>query len=216
MKSKAEKDGNAFHAHLDVPKDLPAGSALWVELELEGQPSATIDFPLSPASTSAPAPSSAQTYTVANVTLTLPAGWTLEKGSNPMRLAELHTNGDVNCIAAVSTAGGTVEANLERWKGQILDDAARPVTPKVETLTINGSTVTVMSASGVYRGMGTTPPEKDTTLLGAIIPSPAPNTPNTQLLFLKMTGPTKAVESVRPAFMTLVNSLKPASPTPTP
>jgi len=33
IKGKAEAEGDGWHAHADVPKPLPAGSKLWVEVE---------------------------------------------------------------------------------------------------------------------------------------------------------------------------------------
>lgn len=163
--------------------------------------------PVSPAATSGKdiAANIDGTYTVANITMALPKGWSVQSPKNPMRLMELHTGGEVNCIAALSSAGGTVQANLDRWKGQMLDESARPVTPQVDVLTINGLEVTVMSASGVYRGMGTTPPEKDTTLLGAIVKQA-----DDKHFFIKMTGPTKAMAANRPAFDLLIQSLRQA------
>ncbi|MEK7710956.1 MAG: hypothetical protein AAB341_03585 [Planctomycetota bacterium] len=35
VKAKAEKEGDAFHAHPETPDPLPAGSALWIELDTE-------------------------------------------------------------------------------------------------------------------------------------------------------------------------------------
>lgn len=50
VKAKAEiedpKDPTRWHTHAEVPKPLPAGSMLWIEIEAEGGKSAKGSFPL--------------------------------------------------------------------------------------------------------------------------------------------------------------------------
>jgi hypothetical protein len=46
IKGKAEAEGDGWHAHAEVPKPLPAGSKLWVEVETAKGEKHTIGFEL--------------------------------------------------------------------------------------------------------------------------------------------------------------------------
>jgi hypothetical protein len=46
IKGKAEAEGDGWHAHAEVPKPLPAGSKLWVEVETARGEKHTVGFDL--------------------------------------------------------------------------------------------------------------------------------------------------------------------------
>lgn len=46
MKAKADKEGDHWHAHAEVPKTLPSGSMLWVEVEAENKQRTLVSFDL--------------------------------------------------------------------------------------------------------------------------------------------------------------------------
>jgi hypothetical protein len=46
IKGKAEAEGDGWHAHAEVPKPLPAGSKLWVEVETAKGEKHTVGFEL--------------------------------------------------------------------------------------------------------------------------------------------------------------------------
>lgn len=46
VKSKAEPDGDQYHAHVEVPKSLPKDAQLWIEVEPEKGKKQKAGFPL--------------------------------------------------------------------------------------------------------------------------------------------------------------------------
>jgi hypothetical protein len=99
--------------------------------------------------------------------------------------------------------GGSVQANLDRWKGQMLAPSGRPTDAKVVKRTIRGLTVTTIDASGDYTGMGGPMASKsvqnNSRLLGAILEGPGGN------MFIKFTGPAKTVAANQAEFEQLLN-----------
>ncbi len=95
--------------------------------------------------------------------------------------------------------GGSVEANIDRWKGQF-----KPGDGKVTKLTVHGLSVTKLDISGEYSGMGGPmvqgPAKAGYRLLGAIVEGPGGN------LFIKFTGPVKTVTANQQKFDTFLSS----------
>lgn len=144
---------------------------------------------------------------VLGVSLTLPPGWKQNPPSSQMRLAEAVVNdasGDPAkaCVVVFSTAGGTVEENIARWSGQVLDAEGRPAVVKSESRTVGGMKATVTEFAGSFAGMGEGPRKPNWMLRGAIIETPA------GLLFIKMNGPAEQMNALAPAFATLIDSVK--------
>lgn len=48
--------------------------------------------------------------------------------------------------------GGTIEANVDRWKGQILGGDGKPAAANVTSGTVRGIRITIVDASGTYTG----------------------------------------------------------------
>jgi len=149
---------------------------------------------------------------VAGLKWTPPTGWKSE-GSRPMRAATYTvppTAGDsanAECVVYFfgSGQGGSVEANLDRWKGQMVGPDGKQAEAKIAKRTIHGLTVTTIDASGDYTGMGGPMAASKTTqsnfrLLGAIVEGPGGN------VFLKFTGPAKTIAANQPDFEKLLNS----------
>jgi hypothetical protein len=149
---------------------------------------------------------------VAGLKWTPPAGWKTE-GPRPMRAATYSvapTAGDTGSAECVvyffgSGQGGSVEANLERWKGQVVGVDGKPADAKIAKRTIHGMPVTTIDVSGDYTGMGgpmaaSKSVQSNYRLLGAIVEGPGGN------VFLKFTGPAKTIAASQPGFEKLLNS----------
>jgi len=150
---------------------------------------------------------------VAGLKWTTPTGWKTE-GPRPMRAATYTiapAAGDTTSAECVvyffgADQGGSVQANLDRWKGQVLAPGGKPAVAKIAKQTIHGLPVTTIDASGDYTGMGggmaSSKPvvQKNYRLLGAIIEGPGGN------VFVKFTGPAKTIAASHVAFEQLLNS----------
>jgi hypothetical protein len=152
---------------------------------------------------------------VAGLKWTAPPGWK-SQGARPMRAATYNVPGAAGNLDAGECAvyffgagqGGSVEANLERWKGQFKQTGGKPVTPTIKKRTIHNLHVTTIDAAGEYSGMGGPMAGGKTVmpgyrLLGAIVEGPAGN------VFVKFTGPAKTVSANERKFEQLLNSFEP-------
>ncbi|MEL6498782.1 MAG: hypothetical protein AAF937_06450 [Planctomycetota bacterium] len=141
--------------------------------------------------------------TVPGIAMTAPEGWTSVTPSNNMRLAQFET-GDV--LVTVSQFGGSTQANIDRWLGQIVDQFGQPTGAEEEyERTAAGYDATVVEAFGAYLegGMMGTPTRRESYgLIGAVIETPDRST------FVKMTGPDDQIESNREAFDRLLDSMR--------
>ncbi len=143
---------------------------------------------------------------VAGLNWTSPAGWT-NQGSRPMRAATYVVPGDAECVVYFfgEGQGGSIEANLDRWKGQFQRPDGKVADAKIATRTVHGMKVTTIDGSGTYSGAaGPTAREKiiktGYRLLGAIIEGPGGN------VFIKFTGPEKALNANQAKFEQLLAS----------
>ncbi|MFZ0684095.1 MAG: hypothetical protein WAM89_01010 [Terriglobales bacterium] len=143
-----------------------------------------------------------------------PAGWKSE-GERPMRAATYTvppTAGDsasAECVVYFfgTGQGGSIQANLDRWKGQMTTSGGAPVEAKIAKRTVHGLPVTTIDASGDYTGMGGPMAASKTVqhnyrLLGAIVEGPGGN------VFIKFTGPAKTVAASQDKFEQLINSFQ--------
>jgi hypothetical protein len=127
---------------------------------------------------------------------TVPAGWKTEAAARPMRAATYAIDGaECGVYFFGQGQGGSVEANLERWKNQF-----GSVIAKTAKRTIHGLPVTTIDASGNYTGMGESP-KPAYRLLGAIVEGPGGN------VFFKFTGPEKIIAANQAKFEQLLNSV---------
>lgn len=128
-----------------------------------------------------------------------------------MRAATYVLGENAECVVYFFGAGegGSVPANLERWKGQFKTADGKPATAKTEKTTVHGLPVTTIDISGNYAGMGgpmAKSPGVDANfrLLGAIVEGPGGN------LFIKFAGPAKLVAANQSKFKQLLDSLQKA------
>lgn len=137
----------------------------------------------------------------------VPSRWQVVPNPSTMRLATYripHAAGDSeDPEMAVSQAGGSIDANVDRWIGQFGPDAKS--TAKRTTKKIAGMDVTIVEVEGTYAGgmsmKADRGPLESWALLGAIVATPG--MPH----FFKMTGPAKSVRAARAELDELIASL---------
>ena len=104
--------------------------------------------------------------------------------------------------------GGAIDANIDRWRGQVQGPDGAPAPAKIDKRTVRGVPITVIDSSGSYTGMGgpMAPSPKAVPgyrLLGAIVEGPGGN------VFFKLTGPAKTVAAHQKNFEQLLLSIQP-------
>ena len=148
----------------------------------------------------------------AGIHWTAPSNWKSE-GERPMRLATYRVpsasgdqeGGECAVYYFGQGQGGSVEANIDRWKGQFQGSKD---TPKVEKRTIHSLKITTLDVSGAYTGMGGPrapqgPPKQGYRLLGAVVEGPQGS------IFFKFAGPMKTVAQNQSAFEKMLSMLSP-------
>ena len=152
----------------------------------------------------------------AGLTYAAPAGWKAVTTSSSMRVAQFalpRAAGDSQDAELVvyyfGGSGGTVEANIERWVGQMQQPDGRPSTAvmKRQSRTVNGLKVTLVDVPGTY--------------VAEMTPGAAQrhNSPNFHLraavietsngpYFIKLTGPAKTVAASEKQFEVFLGSVK--------
>ena len=103
--------------------------------------------------------------------------------------------------------GGTIEANIDRWKGQFTLTSGAPAPARVTTRTSRGLTFTLLDTAGNYSGLGgpmgggrAVPGYR---LLGAIVEGPGGT------IFIKFTGPERTIGTNQLQFEQLLASVQP-------
>jgi hypothetical protein len=138
----------------------------------------------------------------------LPAGWQSEPPSSDMRLAQATIpgpagNGQLAVFFFGPGGGGTVEANIERWVGQMEVSGAAP---QPQVFEANGYRVTWIDVAGTLQpstmGMGPSEPQPGARLLGAVVEGPGGP------WFFKATGPDATLAGQREAFLTMLRSVR--------
>jgi hypothetical protein len=141
----------------------------------------------------------------AGLSWTAPSGWTA-KGPAPMRAAT-YTVGDAECVVYFfgQGQGGSVEANMTRWKGQFSVNG-QPAPAKTGTKSIHGLSANTLDVTGAYAGMGgpnmaPLAAKADYRMLAAIVEGPGGN------IFVKFTGPVKTVTANVQKYEQLLDSI---------
>jgi hypothetical protein len=142
---------------------------------------------------------------------TMPVGWKSE-APRPMRAATYsvppapgdQSGGEVVINYFGPGQGGSLDANIERWKGQVQGADGKPAAAKVAKRTVRGIAMTTIDASGTYSGMGgpmaPSKPVQGYRLLGAIVEGSGGN------VFVKFAGPAKTVAANQQKFDELLAS----------
>jgi len=135
-----------------------------------------------------------------------PARWQVAPNTSNMRLATYripHAPGDASDgELSITRAGGSADANAQRWIGQFADDGTR--TSKRSTRKVGLLEVSIVEVQGTYAGgMGKEGASTGWALLGAIVPA------GETAYFFKLTGPAKTVLAARTEFDAFLGSLAP-------
>ena len=144
-----------------------------------------------------------------------PEGWVSQRPSSSMRVSQYQlpaADGDTEAAALVvyyfgPGQGGSVDANLERWIGQMQPPDGRPSKDKAktETTSVNGMKVTLLDIAGTYAGGdmggGSAGQSKPNFRMRAgVIETPK------GAYFIKLVGPEKTVARWDKAFQEFVMS----------
>lgn len=152
----------------------------------------------------------------AGLAFTAPPAWTSRPPASTMRVAEFvvpKTAGDAEDADAIvyflGGSGGTVDANIDRWVGQMQqpDGSASKDKARRETLTINGLKVTTVDVAGTYvaevrPGATERHNKPGFRLRAAVIETPRGP------YYIKMTGPAKTMAAADAGFRGFVASVR--------
>ena len=151
------------------------------------------------------------------ITWNAPSPFTSRPPSSRMRAAEYTVNGDESALMTVfffgPGQGGSVQANVDRWVGQMQQPDGRNSqdVAEINTRSVRGINVTIVDVSGTYNAsmMGApSTPQENQRMLGAI--AEGPQGP----IFFRLVGPSATIASVVDAFDGLVESFAPAEAPP--
>ena len=140
------------------------------------------------------------------ITLQAPPGWTRKPAGSQFVLAEFilprAEGDDADGRLTISTAGGSVEANIDRWKGQF----QQPTASKQDVVDIAGLKATIVDLSGDFNDQrGPFAPAERRTgyrMIAAVVPVDG------QLHFIKATGPQKTIASHADAIHEFIRSTR--------
>ena len=160
----------------------------------------------------AAAPAGAQT----GLRFAPPAAWIAAEPSSPMRIAQFQLPRveedpeDAECVVFYfGGAGGSVEANLDRWTNQMLqpDDSPSVDVATTTGFEVAGMPVTVLDVPGIFAaevrpGSRMRYYKRDYRLKAAVVESPEGP------YFFKLTGPSRTVRRWEADFNALINSVR--------
>jgi len=167
-----------------------------------------------PASSVADASGNAVEKSFGPIKAKVPAEWTEQTPSSSMRKAQYALSkvagdgedGELAVFYFGPGQGGSVEANIERWIGQISqpDGSSSRDKAKTNKKEIGGMPVTLVDVSGTYSAgmMSNAPPRQGYRMLAAV----AETTEGPW--FFKLTGPEKTIAKWSSSFDQLINSFK--------
>jgi hypothetical protein len=146
-----------------------------------------------------------------------PAGWVSKTPTSSMRVAEYalpKADGDPEDATLTvyffgATQGGSVQANIDRWVGQMTqpDGRASKDVAKTSTVSSHGLTISVVDVTGTYTAE-MTPGSADHfnkpnfRQCAAVVPTTGGP------YFIKLTGPAKTVARWNDAFLTFLKSVR--------
>lgn len=174
-----------------------AGLALF-----RGEDTRAASLPAAPAQ--APELADTSTAQLPPLAWTMPGAWRAMPNPNALRIATYRVSADESdpTEVAVSRAGGSTEANVQRWVAQFDSPGAERRTARK----VGDVDVTVVEVTGTYAGNGMLPASRavkqDGWMLVGAIAAPG-GTP----YFFKMVGPSARVRAARPAFDAMIASL---------
>lgn len=146
------------------------------------------------------------------LTWSVPEGWSESQTPDPMgmRLIDLRfgPKQEGECyISLIPGAAGGLEANVNRWRGQM---GQPPYTPeeigKLPTKPFFNREATFVAFDGDFRGFGAEEAQKGYSMLGLI------HSAEQATIFVKLTGPKELVKQNAAAFDAFCQSIKPNLP----
>ncbi|MGA9769836.1 MAG: hypothetical protein WBV94_12400 [Blastocatellia bacterium] len=145
--------------------------------------------------------------------LQAPDGWISEPPTSSMRVAQYKLPGDGGDASLIvfyfgPGQGGSVDANLERWIGQMQqpDGSSSRAKAKTETTTVNGMPLTLLDVTGTYSagdmtgGGGSGQAISNARMRAAVIET------SKGAYYIKLVGPEKTVERWDAGYMAFVKS----------
>jgi hypothetical protein len=160
-----------------------------------------------PAQTAAPAGSLA---------FAAPAAWHTRPAASNMRIAEFvipRAQGDAEdgelIVYYFGTGAGTIEANIDRWIGQIQQPDGSPTGDKAKrtTQTVNGLRLTMVDAEGTYVAEMRPGATERYNKAGFRLRAAVVETPRGPY-YVKMTGPKNTIGAADAAYTAFVGSLR--------
>lgn len=142
---------------------------------------------------------------------TVPAGWVPRTPTSNVRLAEYAVSGAPNAAEVVvyffgKGQGGTVDANLARWKSQFSTSDGSPVPEVVKRDSSGAFPITFAEYRGTYaRGVGAG--DAANSKSGQMLVAGIAETPR-GTLFIQLFGPVAQVSEERDGFVRFVNGLR--------
>ena len=152
----------------------------------------------------------------AGLTFTAPKAWQPRAPSSSMRVAEFvipRASGDAEDAEAIvyffGGTGGSVEANITRWIGQIQqpDGSSSAAKATRDTQTINGLKVATVDVSGTYVAEMRPGAAEHYNKPGFRLRAAVVETPRGPY-YIKLTGPAKTVAAADADYKALLASLK--------
>jgi hypothetical protein len=149
----------------------------------------------------------------------VPPGWASKPPTSSMRVADFtlpKVAGDAEdgqlTLYYFGGQGGTVQANLDRWIGQMTQPdgrASKDVATTTTMKTASGLAATLVDVSGTYVAEVTPGSKERFNKPGFRLRAAVVETPSGPY-FVKLTGPAKTIAKWNDSFLAFVKSLRPA------
>ena len=152
----------------------------------------------------------------ATLAFTAPPAWKTRPAASSMRVAEFvvpHADGDSEDAELVvyyfGSGAGTVDANIDRWIGQIQQPDGTPTKDKAKrtSQTVNGLAVTMVDVAGTYVAEMRPGATEHFNKPGFRLRAAVVETPRGPY-YIKMTGPAKTMGAADAAFAAFLGSLR--------
>lgn len=154
---------------------------------------------------------------VATLKYDAPAGWVSKPPTSSMRVAEFtlpHISGDAEdatvTVYFFGGQGGTVQANMDRWIGQMAQPGGKPSKDVAVTSTLktkSGLAVTMVDVSGTYVAEVTPGSAEKFNKPGFRQRAAVVETPSGPY-YVKLTGPAKTVAKWDESFLAFLKSIR--------
>ena len=151
-----------------------------------------------------------------SITLPKPVAWTWVKPSMQFRTLQYQVcNSGPGKVAPCADLivsvfklgdGGSVDANIGRWKNQFQNADGSPAEPTRSQRVVAGASVTRVDLKGAWKGMGMGEAQNNSEQLAAAIELPQ------ETIYIRMVGPESTVEAARKDFEAMVDGLAPRAP----